>query len=653
VKGHNGGFCHLNAGDKGSLVLRKVGSIAAFARLIAILAAALMVSATMLSSASAETRTLRLYYVHTKERAEVTFKRNGKYLSDGLKKANHMLRDWRRNQPTKMDPKVLDLLWEVYKASGSRDYIHVVSAYRSPATNAMLRKTRGGQAEKSQHMVGKAIDFYLPDVKLSKLRGIALKYGAGGVGYYPRSGSPFVHIDTGRVRHWPRMNRKELLALFPKGDTLHVPTDGKPLPGYNQALAAYQAKGRSGAVYAGAGDADSVAKKPTLFAALFGGGEDQTEDEADSSAPAVAVAEAKPAEPKPAAKPKPQEVDIAALQPGALEGQPDGASSGVAAAAAPQAPERPVGAEEPIVLPEETPETPAFAELPRNGPAIAFAPRQPDPATQVPSPVDGELTEEGTLVASLPEGENVADIIASNLPDAGPLPLARPQAEQETVDVASVDPLAILTGETAAEPEQSALRTGFAPVPEPAPGRELVASLGGGNAQTDNERAALEPLTSETAIVKEPLAEIAAETPILENNSEAVETASLPDNGPVPQPRAKRAQQASTPVGDALDTGVRTTAKSGKTVVAKASGTKPRLKRVVPSAEAPTSDITPLPDSSNRFGPAGDDNASAGELAKTDNVKTASVAGSGKKAGRLKLPDGSELVSSGTLPVQN
>ncbi|NJR13728.1 MAG: DUF882 domain-containing protein [Phyllobacteriaceae bacterium] len=283
---------------------------------------ALAGAAFAVPAAQAETRTLKLYYVHTNERAEVTFKRNGRYLSDGLKKANHMMRDWRRNEPTKMDPKLLDLLWEVYREAGARDYIHIVSGYRSPATNSMLRKTRGGQAEKSQHMVGRAVDFFVPGVKLSKLRAVALKKQAGGVGYYPRSGSPFVHIDTGNVRHWPRMSRKELVAVFPNGKTLHVPSDGKPLPGYEQALAAYKNKGR--------GDTrvvveESTGSKPkTLLAALFGGA-DESEDEADAATPGVAAVAPEPA-PKPKVKPAPAEapqVDIAALQPSQMEAIPD------------------------------------------------------------------------------------------------------------------------------------------------------------------------------------------------------------------------------------------------------------------------------------------------------------------------------------------
>ncbi|MGO4842133.1 DUF882 domain-containing protein, partial [Rhizobiaceae sp. 2RAB30] len=112
---------------------------------------------------------------------------------------------------------------------------HFVSDYLSPATNSLLRSRYNGVAKKSKHMLGKAMDFYLPDVKLKKLREIGLKMQGGGVGYYPTSGSPFVHFDVGNVRHWPKMSRKELVALFPNGKTLHVPSDGKPLPGFEQA----------------------------------------------------------------------------------------------------------------------------------------------------------------------------------------------------------------------------------------------------------------------------------------------------------------------------------------------------------------------------------------------------------------------------------
>ncbi|MFC6489140.1 DUF882 domain-containing protein [Nitratireductor sp. GCM10026969] len=244
------------------------------------LALALLLSAAPV--ASAETRSLRLYFTHTGERAEITYKRNGRYLKSGLQQINHILRDWRRDEPTTMDPRLLDLLWEVYRASGSRDYIHVVSAYRSPQTNAMLRKRSSGVAKKSQHMLGKAIDFFLPDVNLSKLRNVALKREVGGVGYYPRSGSPFIHIDVAGVRHWPRMSRRELVSVFPDGKTLHVPSDGKPLPGYQQALAAYEARERNGGSIQVADDSGKRRGRG-LLAALFGGGADEEEDNANSN----------------------------------------------------------------------------------------------------------------------------------------------------------------------------------------------------------------------------------------------------------------------------------------------------------------------------------------------------------------------------------
>ena len=141
-----------------------------------------------------------------------------------------------------MDPQLFDLLWEVYRQSGSDQPIDVVCGYRSPETNGMLRRRSKAVAQNSQHMQGKAIDFFIPGVPLAKLRAIGLRLQAGGVGFYPTSGSPFVHMDTGSVRHWPRMTRQQLVAVFPNGHTLHVPTDGKPLPGYAEALADYKAR---------------------------------------------------------------------------------------------------------------------------------------------------------------------------------------------------------------------------------------------------------------------------------------------------------------------------------------------------------------------------------------------------------------------------
>jgi len=239
--------------------------------------------------ASAETRSLKFYHLHTHEKAEIVYKRNGRYIPAGLKKIDYILRDWRRNEPVKMDPRLLDLVWEAYRATGSHEYIQVICGYRAPATNSMLRSRSRGVAKKSQHMLGKALDFYIPGVPLKKLRDIGLKMQGGGVGYYPTSGSPFVHMDVGNVRHWPGISRQELVRLFPNGKTLHVPSDGRPLPGYEQALAAYKARKSNGeTAIALASTGGSTKKSGGLLAALFGGGADEEEDIADvaSAAPA-------------------------------------------------------------------------------------------------------------------------------------------------------------------------------------------------------------------------------------------------------------------------------------------------------------------------------------------------------------------------------
>ncbi len=104
-----------------------------------------------------------------------------------------------------MDRRLFDILWEVYRDVDGKQPINIISAYRSPATNAMLRRRSSGVARFSQHMRGQAIDFFIPGVSLAEIRAAGLRLQRGGVGFYPTSGSPFVHLDTGSVRHWPRM----------------------------------------------------------------------------------------------------------------------------------------------------------------------------------------------------------------------------------------------------------------------------------------------------------------------------------------------------------------------------------------------------------------------------------------------------------------
>jgi len=174
-------------------------------------------------------RALTLYNIHNEERLEIIYKRDGQYIPHAMTMINHFMRDWRRNEPTKMDPALIDLMWELHTELGSREPIHLISGYRSKKTNNMLRRTRGGQGRKSQHLLGKAADLHFPDVSVKQLRNSALVREIGGVGYYPTSAIQFVHVDTGRVRHWPRLPRQELALLFPSGKTQHRPKGGKPI----------------------------------------------------------------------------------------------------------------------------------------------------------------------------------------------------------------------------------------------------------------------------------------------------------------------------------------------------------------------------------------------------------------------------------------
>jgi len=169
------------------------------------------------SAASAEDRTLSMYFTHTKESITVTYKRNGRYDPAAIKKINWFLRDWRRDEPTKMSLETVDLLWELHADLGSKKPVHIVSGYRSPRTNAMLKRIGRKVATKSQHMQGRAIDFYFPDVPIEKIMGSAFLRKIGGVGYYPRSGQyGFVHIDNGSVRHWPRMSPSRQASITRK-----------------------------------------------------------------------------------------------------------------------------------------------------------------------------------------------------------------------------------------------------------------------------------------------------------------------------------------------------------------------------------------------------------------------------------------------------
>jgi uncharacterized protein YcbK (DUF882 family) len=203
------------AGHRQPLLKRLKYALAA-ATLMGALVCSPFVSGTGDAIAAGETRTLHLYAINTKERLSVTYKVNGRYVPSAMAKINHLLRDWRRNKSTRMDPKTIDLMWELHADLGSKQPIHIICGYRSAGTNAFLKRIGRGVARKSQHIKGKAIDLYFPDVSTERIRNSALVRMVGGVGYYRRGGGPkgFVHIDSGNVRHWPRLAPSKLARIF-------------------------------------------------------------------------------------------------------------------------------------------------------------------------------------------------------------------------------------------------------------------------------------------------------------------------------------------------------------------------------------------------------------------------------------------------------
>jgi len=291
----------------------------------------LIVSSNSLQTvvANGDTRAISFHHTHRDDDITVTFKRNGRYDQDGLNKLNYFLRDWRNDEQTRMDPQLFDILWEVTREVNTTEPIRIVSSYRSPQTNAMLRRRSRGVAKFSQHMLGKAIDFNIPGVSIEDLRVAGLRLQRGGVGFYPGS---FVHVDVGSVRHWPRMTHDQLARVFPNGRTVHIPSDGQPLSGYALALADIEKRGSSpsGMSLAAARNSGAIGevrvasaakpKKGGILAKLFGFSTDDEEEE-DSAAPAsttTVAARSRDDAPAVAARvplpqARPQVIDTAAL----------------------------------------------------------------------------------------------------------------------------------------------------------------------------------------------------------------------------------------------------------------------------------------------------------------------------------------------------
>ncbi|HDR15117.1 MAG TPA: DUF882 domain-containing protein [Desulfobacteraceae bacterium] len=163
-------------------------------------AASLAIPAHVFAAGLNESRVLSLYSDHTGERLSACYFSKGRYDPSALAEINELLRDHRNGEVIEIDRELLDLLWELGWRIGSCEPFHVISGYRSPETNRMLRARSKAVARNSYHIHGKAVDVYLPDRRLSELRTAALRMRRGGVGYYPRP--HFVHVDVGPVRSW-------------------------------------------------------------------------------------------------------------------------------------------------------------------------------------------------------------------------------------------------------------------------------------------------------------------------------------------------------------------------------------------------------------------------------------------------------------------
>lgn len=412
-------------------------------------------SALQPADANGDTRSLRIKNTHNGESIDVVFKRDGRYDQEGLKKYNWFLRDWRTNEPTEMDPRLLDLVWEVYRDLGGNEPLQLVSGFRSRQTNSFLRSRSAGVAKESQHTRGKAMDFFVPGVALSRIRERGMLRQRGGVGFYPTSGSPFVHLDVGNVRAWPRMTRDQLARLFPDGNTIHLPADGKPLAGYETTLARLGRDGKRGETvlaYAGNSDKQPVESQggsaTNILANLFGAGKSDDEDEDDKkivsstqrpvaaravpppptlgvaardtvgkepvAAPASDATDTPRAVASPVARPLPRPIVTASLQPPTLGVAEDGAA--------------------PIPAPLPRPATSAISRLiplPLERPREAVGQRPQDELSIAALQTDGEpVAALAPLAARLRDKAGLAAIARLDQPAGAPATGLETQGEQ-------------------------------------------------------------------------------------------------------------------------------------------------------------------------------------------------------------------------------
>ncbi len=145
-------------------------------------------------------KTLSLEHHHTGDNLTLTYYEQGRYIPGALKEISHFMRDYHNGEVHSVDPALLDQLHDVKLLLGVNKPFHIVSAYRSPDTNADLRRHSRGVAKHSLHMEGRAVDIRMEGVSTKTIRNVALTLQRGGVGFYPNSN--FVHLDTGELRTW-------------------------------------------------------------------------------------------------------------------------------------------------------------------------------------------------------------------------------------------------------------------------------------------------------------------------------------------------------------------------------------------------------------------------------------------------------------------
>ncbi len=172
-----------------------------FLKLVATTAGGVVAAPALARLPSAKERTLAMYNPHTGESLRTVYwAPDTGYIEEALKDIDWVMRDRRNDEVMDIDRNLLDLLHIVRSRLGTREPLHVISGYRSPETNAMLRRSSSKVAKRSYHMAGQAVDIQVPGRAVKDVRKVALELKAGGVGYYPRSG--FVHLDTGSFRTW-------------------------------------------------------------------------------------------------------------------------------------------------------------------------------------------------------------------------------------------------------------------------------------------------------------------------------------------------------------------------------------------------------------------------------------------------------------------